>query len=42
MRALVKAVGHNVPISEKWYLDLVCAIADKVPKVQPESNATAR
>lgn len=27
-RSLVKAVGHDVPNSETWYLDLVRALAD--------------
>lgn len=41
-QALVKAVGHDAPILKEEYLDLVCAVTDKVQTAQRESDATNR
>lgn len=41
-RSLVAAVSHDVPVLKKRYLELVCAFADKVQKVQRVSDVTTR
>lgn len=39
---LFMAVGHDVPISEKGHLDVVCGLSNKVQKTQCISDATNR
>lgn len=40
--SLVTAMGHNVPISEKRYSDLMCLLSDNVQMAQRELDATTR
>lgn len=41
-RLIFTAVGHDVPISEKGYLDLLRGLSDKVQKAQRKTDATTR
>lgn len=42
MPALMRAMGHDVRISKKGYLDLVHVLAGAVQKAQRESASTGR
>lgn len=39
-RALVTAIGHEVPVSKKRYLELVHTLADMAQNLQRESQLT--
>lgn len=40
--SLVTAVGHEIPVSKKGYLELIRTLSNKVRNEQRESKATTR
>lgn len=42
MRIITSDVGHEVPISKKWYLDLIGAFASKEQVVGRDFETTGR